>query len=55
MNLIKVLGLAVGASLMWGYGASAEAAPIPISQSAGISNSDVVILAGDKGTIADFW
>ena len=48
MTRNQALGLAMGASLLLGYGAIAQAAPMAASQGAVISNSDVLILAAQK-------
>ena len=47
MNFVKVFGLVICASLLMDYGVMiAEAAPMPVLQSTGISNSDGVVLVG---------
>ena len=48
MTCNQALGLAMGASLLLGYGAIAQAAPMAASQDAAISNADVLILAAQK-------
>ncbi len=44
MNWYKILGLAIGVSLLFGYEPSAEAAPVSVPSRAVISNSDGIVV-----------